>query len=234
MRSRIQSVEAMTGRVGVLILAIAMLIAGNAIAVTIGQIDTFQSGTTEGWVAGGGPLGQVPPVPPHAVTSGGPGGSSDAYLVITSQGGSGPGSRLTAFNIFGQWAGNYLASGIGAIAMDLNNLASTELTIRIEFENPFAGGDEAVTNTGITLNPGWFWCKRWESVSWPVRSPICDYSAVRAAQIAGIVFGRPGRLPTLNWCFLILAASSMPLIVTAAVSKRLKPSIGLIRCFTRR
>ena len=80
----------------------------------------------------------------------------------------------------------------------------------------------------------WFWCKRWESVSWPVRSPICDYSAVRAAQIAGIVFGRPGRLPTLNWCFLILAASSMPLIVTAAVSKRLKPSIGLIRCFTRR
>jgi hypothetical protein len=147
----------MTGRVGVLILAIAMLIAGNAIAVTIGQIDTFQSGTTEGWVAGGGPLGQVPPVPPHVVTSGGPGGSSDAYLVITSQGGSGPGSRLTAFNIFGQWAGNYLASGIGAIAMDLNNLASTELTIRIEFENPFAGGDEAVTNTGITLNPGSGW-----------------------------------------------------------------------------
>ena len=61
-----------------------------------------------------------------------------------------------------------------------------------------------------------------------------DYAATTAAQIAGTVVGRPGSLPTLNWCFLIFAASSIPLIVTAAVSKRLKPSIGPIRCFTRR
>jgi hypothetical protein len=71
-------------------------------------------------------------------------------------------------------------------------------------------------------------------VSGIVRSPIWDYSVATAAQIAGIVFGRPGSWATLNWCFLIFAASSIPLIVTAAVSKRLKPSIGPIRCFTRR
>lgn len=41
--------------------------------------------------------------------------------------------------------------------MDLSNLGTTDLTIRLEFENPFAGGDFAVTNTGSNLaaNSGW-------------------------------------------------------------------------------
>jgi hypothetical protein len=43
-----------------------------------------------------------------------------------------------------------------------------------------------------------------------------------------------GQFGDFDWCFLIFAASSIPLIVTAAVSKRLKPSIGPIRCLTRR
>jgi hypothetical protein len=66
------------------------------------------------------------------------------------------------------------------------------------------------------------------------RVDVRNYAATTAAQIAGMVFGRPGSFPTLNWCFLIFAASSTPRMVTAAVSKRLKPSIGPIRCFTRR
>src|SRR3982750_1105905 len=61
-----------------------------------------------------------------------------------------------------------------------------------------------------------------------------DYAPRIAAQVAGIVVGRPGRLPTLNCCFLIFAASSIPLMVTAAVWNRVNPSIGRIRCFTRR
>ena len=40
-----------------------------------------------------------------------------------------------------------------------------------------------------------------------------------AVQIAGIAVGRPGNFPTLNCCFLIFAASSIPLIVAAAASK---------------
>jgi hypothetical protein len=131
------------------ILVIALTCAAGA--ATIGQVDTFQSGTVEGWVAGGGPNGQLPPVPPHVQLSGGPAGLNDAFLLITSFGGGGPGSRLTAFNINGQWADNYLTNGINGISMDLNNLGSTELTIRLEFENPFSGGDEAVTNIGIVL-----------------------------------------------------------------------------------
>jgi hypothetical protein len=156
----------MSGKVSVLIFATVVFLAGtSASAVTIGQVDTFESGTTEGWTAGGGPMMSSPPVPPHVVPSGGPAGDDDEYLVITSQGGSGVGSRLTAFNIFGQWAGNYLESGVGAISMDLNNLGSMELTIRLEFENPFAGGDEAVTNTGIVLAAG----SGWTHAVFPVR-----------------------------------------------------------------
>ena len=133
------------------------LLSVPAFAVTIGQTDTFQSGVTLGWTAGGGPLSQFPPVPPAVVLTGGPAGAGDAYLRITAQGGDGPGSRLTAFNIFGQWAGNYLASGIGAISLNLNNFGQTQLSIRLEFENPFSGGDFAVTNTAVVLPPGSGW-----------------------------------------------------------------------------
>src|SRR3954468_11044926 len=63
---------------------------------------------------------------------------------------------------------------------------------------------------------------------------FCDYAPRIAAQIAGIVVGRPGSLPTLNCCFRIFSASSIPLIVIAAVWNRLNPSIGRVRCFTRR
>ena len=136
---------------------LAALLTATASAVTIGQIDTFQTGTTEGWIAGGGPAGQLPPVPPYNAPSGGPAGAGDAYLTITSQGGNGPGSRLTAFNIFGQWAGDYIASGISGISMNLINLGQTDLSIRLEFENPFAGGDFAVTNTAVVLPSGSGW-----------------------------------------------------------------------------
>src|SRR6266852_8283652 len=41
-------------------------------------------------------------------------------------------------------------------------------------------------------------------------------------------------LPVLNWPFLIFSANSIPLMVTTAFSNRLNPSIGRIRCLTRR
>jgi hypothetical protein len=79
-----------------------------------------------------------------------------------------------------------------------------------------------------------FWCKLFEVRKSRWRDCGGDYAATTVAQIAGIVAGRPGSLPTLNCCFLIFAASSIPLIVIAAASKRLNPSIGRIRCFMRR
>src|ERR1700757_3254545 len=64
---------------------------------------------------------------------------------------------------------------------------------------------------------------------------LCRFHAAStAAQVSGAVVSLPVRGLRLNWCFLIFSASSMPRIVTAAVSNRLNPSIGLTRCFIRR
>ena len=147
-----------------LLTAIALLIViafvpATASGASIGLKDTFQDGTTDGWFAGGGPFGQVPPVPPQVVPTGGPEGAGDEFLQITSNGVAGtPGSRLVALNA-AQWAGNYLAAGITTIEMDLKNLGATELTIRLLFEDPIPGppANEGVTTFGAVLPVGGGW-----------------------------------------------------------------------------
>lgn len=139
------------------VLAAAALAPQMAGAVAIGQTDTFQTGI-DNWFAGGLGLGQVPPIPPQVVPTGGPGGAGDAFLEITGLGGFGPGSKITAINGT-QWAGNYLAAGVGGIAMDLRNLGGTDLTVRLQLEDPIGGppADEAVTIFDAVLPAGGDW-----------------------------------------------------------------------------
>jgi hypothetical protein len=82
---------------------------------------------------------------------------NDQFLQITSRGGFGAGSKLVAINF--SWGGDYLTSGISGISMDLNNLGSTELSIRLLFENPMMGPptDEAVSTVPVILAPGSGW-----------------------------------------------------------------------------
>lgn len=132
-------------------------------AASIGQIDTFEDGTTNNWFAGGGPFGAVPPNPPVNVPTGGPTGTDDAYLKITSQGGNGPGSRLVALNA-AQWAGSF--AGIGGISAQLINLGNTDLTIRLYLEDPIPGPpmNEAVTE-GVFLPVGSGWTNAFFSLN---------------------------------------------------------------------
>src|SRR5215212_9214500 len=88
---------------GLLALGMAM----PAHAVSLGQTDTFENGTTQGWVTA--LLGSPNPLPPANVPTGGPAGANDNFLLLTSRGGGGPGSRLTGINT-SQWAGNYAAA----------------------------------------------------------------------------------------------------------------------------
>ena len=145
----------------------------SAPAATIGQIDTFQDGTTDGWFAGGLGLGQVPAVPPQVIANGGPRGAGDQYLQITGVGGAGAGSKIAAINTT-QWGGNYLSPGIGGIAMDLKNFGATTLTIRLLFENPLGGPpmDEAVTTFGMTLAPGSGWVHTFFAISPGAMTPL--------------------------------------------------------------
>jgi len=161
-------------------IALALIVAAIptvASAVVIGQIDTFQDGTTDGWTAGG-VGGKFPPTPPFVMPTGGPAGAGDQFLVITSvgcppsgcgnptfpPGGGTPGANLTAFNAFGQWAGNYL--GIAGVSMELENLGSTTLNIRLEVEDPGTAAvptDSILSTFDAVLAPG----SGWQQVFFP-------------------------------------------------------------------
>lgn len=137
-------------------LMLVALTSTAARSVVVGQIDTFEDGTTEGWFAG--LLGQTPPIPPTVVGTGGPAGAGDAFLEITAVGGSGPGSRLAVIND-ARWAGDYVAAGVRRIEMDLRNLGTTDLTIRLLLEGPLVGPvfDKAVTSLAAVLPAGSGW-----------------------------------------------------------------------------
>lgn len=126
-------------------------------AVTIGQIDTFEDGTTQNWTVAVGPGGGGHPAAPSNIATGGPAGVDDNYLQLTSVGGGSAGSRLVALN-FAQWAGNYTAAGITSIRMDARNLGNTELTLRLLLEDPIPGPPVNVAMTApLFLPPGGDW-----------------------------------------------------------------------------
>lgn len=132
--------------IAVTLLALA---GGTAGAVTLGQIDTFQGGTTAGWSSGA-----ANPTPPVVQASGGPAGSGDAYLLFIASGIPGPGGKLVGFS-GPQWAGDYGAAGITAIAMDLDNLGNTALSLRLWLDGPL--GASAVSTHAVTVPAGSGW-----------------------------------------------------------------------------
>lgn len=130
--------------------SLAMMgVAAPALALSLGMVDTFQSGTTEGWSAGA-----ASSIPPALVTSGGPAGAGDAYLYMVATGGLGPNSRLTA--IAGpQWAGSYIATGVEGITLDVKNFGSTDLDLRLWLSGPL--GATALSSSAVRLPAGSGW-----------------------------------------------------------------------------
>jgi hypothetical protein len=125
----------------------------------LGQVNNFEDGTTQGWLIN---LLNMSPPPAEAlpvnVPTGGPAGAEDNYLRLTSVGGNGPGGRLVALNLTPLWTGNYLTSGVNAISMDVNNVGTTDLSLRLYLENPMMGPptDEAITSAVfLAAGSGW-------------------------------------------------------------------------------
>jgi hypothetical protein len=128
----------------------------TAQAVGIGQLDDFESGGVLNWGNGG-----LAPDPQN-IADGGPLGTGDNFLRITSDGGGAAG-KLTTFNRV-QWAGatggvdDYIAAGVTSIEMDLKNFGSTALTIRIAFKIGTGQFDPGyVSTTGFSLAVGSDW-----------------------------------------------------------------------------
>jgi hypothetical protein len=131
-----------------------LALAASLPAVTVGQIDTFQDGTTMGWHVPG-----ASPNPPANVPNGGPTGAGDAYLQLVATGVAGPGGRLAVLNT-SQWTGDYLTAGITAIRMDVNNFGPDDLFLRLLFEDfdmPGPPANLALSANAIFVpaNSGW-------------------------------------------------------------------------------
>jgi len=124
------------------------LAAGSAHAVTLGQTDTFTGGVTAGWTSG-----NPHPFPPVGVTSGGPTGDGDGWLRLTATGLQGAGGKLVAFS-GPQWAGDYLAASVTGITMDLSNLGTTALSMRLYFRS-FAGTAYTLNPVALSAGSGW-------------------------------------------------------------------------------
>ncbi len=143
--------------------ALVAFAAPDATAVTIGLVDTFQGGTTQGWGVPG-----AHPAPPANVADGGPTGAGDGYLKLTALGGAGPGSRLSVLNS-AQWAGDYTAAGVLGIRMDVFNFGPSDLYLRLLFE---AFGDVpntpptdlALTSDAVLVRGG----SGWQTAVFPV------------------------------------------------------------------
>lgn len=143
--------------------------------VDVGQQDTFEDGTTENWTVSLVPGMPFHPAPPANVSTGGPAGAGDAFLLLTSVGGSGgtgpqPGSRMTAVNFMNQWAGDYLSSGITHIAMDVRSLGVSTLFLRLMFEDPSLTAppaNVAFSSAPIVLPAGGPWTR----ITFPLYGP---------------------------------------------------------------
>jgi hypothetical protein len=101
-----------------------------AFAVTKGQKDDFENGTTQSWRVGSRGTGGGSPV---NVATGGPGGASDNYMRLTSTGSFGALSKLVVFND-SQWTGPY-DSTVAGVSMQLANFGATALKMRIALQD---------------------------------------------------------------------------------------------------
>jgi hypothetical protein len=120
-------------------------------AANIDQLDDFEDNTLQGWAMG------VPTVTENfmsIVADGGPDGVGDSYLAVRSDSSiiRGGGQRLTFFNRQ-QWAGNYTAAGITAIAMDLKNFSTDQvLNMRLAVNGGFGSASTGGVTGGVFIS----------------------------------------------------------------------------------
>lgn len=165
-------------RAAVVLSIVAALAAPPALALSLGQSDSFQDGTTQGWTSGA-----ANPVPPVHIATGGPAGAGDGFLLLQSIGGSGPGNRLVAINR-AQWAGDYTAAGITALTMDVFNFGPDDLQLRLLFEGGGPPTTDAAWSSVPVFVPGG---SGWQRVVLPVTA--ADLSAPPGHDVAQALAG---------------------------------------------
>ena len=136
-----------------LIAAWATIDPPSLFAVTAGQVDTFQTGTTAGWTDGHGGDNVA------NIATGGPAGTGDRYLQVSS-GSFDLESHLITFNQ-SQWLGNYVTTKVVGLKMDLKNFGTAGLPMRIAIREGSAGSGTPgySSTTAFTLPNDGLWHK---------------------------------------------------------------------------
>ncbi len=160
-------------------MSLALLVslsASAARAVTLGQVDDFQNGTTQGW--GGSTTSNV--------ADAGPSGVGDNALFVDSN------NRVIIFNTT-QWTGDYTAAGITQILVDVRHQNAFDLELRLAIAQggfgPNGIGDTYVSVESINVpNDG-----EWHSIAFPILATDLDPSSANttnppnaAAALAGL------------------------------------------------
>jgi len=137
------------GILAILVFGIVTTTPSLVFGVSLGQIDNFQDGTTQGW----GDNAQIS----VNITNGAPAGANDHYLQVSS-GTFGGGQRLVTFNR-SQWTGNYVAAGVTGLTMDLRNFGPSLMPIRIVIREGTGGsgtpGYSSITAFALPADGQW-------------------------------------------------------------------------------
>ncbi|MBK7951485.1 MAG: hypothetical protein IPK00_22645 [Deltaproteobacteria bacterium] len=183
-----------------LVALVAALLPSSTEAITAGQIDDYQSGTTQSWVEG--LSGALPPVPPAVVANAGPEGAGDFALRLTAIGVAvGPGGKLVVNNNQPRWAGSYSAAGVNGIILDVRNPNAFPVTIRVGVDGPTppaATGGRWITH-GVVLPAS----SGWQTLTFALRPQDLlpgDAGATSAATtLANVAVIRIMHAPTATW-----------------------------------
>jgi hypothetical protein len=161
----------------------------GASAVTLGQVDDFEDGTTQGWVVA--LQGANPPAAtlPTNISSGGPAGANDNYLQLTSLGNYGPGGKLIAINV-SQWTGDYIAANVLGISASVINLGATDVSLRFFFSDADGAppSNAAISSQAIVLPSG----SGWTNVVFPISAS--DLTATVGSVEAALANARDVRI----------------------------------------
>ncbi len=140
-------------RIGMTAIALtAACVGGHARAALVGTTDDFQSGTVNDWY--GGTI--------TANVGNGVAGAADRFLTVQTNGNTaGSGSHLAVHNSETRWNGNYITEGVTGFTVDLRNMGTSTLTMRLVL---FGLGTRYTSTTGISLAPG----SGWQHITFPV------------------------------------------------------------------
>ena len=130
---------------------------------------------------------------------------------------------MAAINL-GQWAGNYITAGIGALSMDVRNFGTTDLVLRLLLSDPMGGPPQnAAVSTGVLLPAG----IGWTNITIPVTlGSLTALTGTSSAALTNVTEVRIFHNPAVNFPGPTIAATlGIDNITAQAVPE---PSTGLL------